>query len=244
MRNQIVILAAGKGTRMGGGMPKVLVMLKNKPLILYLLEEIEKINQLAKPVIVVGYMADKVKAVLGNDYIYATQHDQLGTAHALLSAKKKITGQNILVLYGDHPFIKAESLKKLMRLHHHKQGNISMFTTTVPNFNGSYKTLEHFGRIIKDSRKKISKIVEYKDASAGQRKIRELNPGIYMFNASWLWRNAEKIQNKNQQAEYYLTDIVEVAIAAGEPVNSLNIEPKEVIGINTREDLKRAELLI
>jgi len=244
MRNQIVILAAGKGTRMGGKLPKVLVMLKNKPLILYLLDEIEKVNQLAKPVIVVGHMAPKVKTVLGDNYIYAIQDRQLGTAHALLAAKHKISGKNILVLYGDQPFIKALSLKKLMRQHHARQANISMFTTVAPNFSGIYKPLEDFGRIVRDANKKISKIVEYKDASLGQRKIKELNPGIYMFNSAWLWQRLEKIKNKNDQGEYYLTDIVEVAIAGGEPVYSLKIEAEEVMGINTREDLKRAENLL
>jgi len=244
MRNQIVILAAGKGTRMGGSVPKVLVMLKNKPLILYLLDEIEKVNQLAKPIIVVGYMAPKVKTVLGDNYIYAIQDKQLGTAHALMAAKHKVTGKNILVLYGDHPFIKASSLKKLMKLHHDKGANISMFTTTAPNFIGVNKPLEHFGRIVRGSNKKIVKIVEYKDASAGQRKIKELNPGMYMFNSAWLWKHADKIKNKNQQAEYYLTDIVEVAIAGGEQIYSIGIEPKEVIGVNSPEDLKKAEGLI
>lgn len=242
MRNQIVILAAGKGTRMGNeNIPKVLVMLKNKPLILHLLDEVEKVNQLAKPVIVVGHMYNKVKDVLGNGYLYAIQDKQLGTAHALLSAKYRITGKNILVLYGDMPFIRAKSLKALMALHHKANSNITMFTTTVTNFNGSNKSLEHFGRIIRDSRKKIIKIIEFKDASLGQRKIKEVNPGIYMFDAAWLWQHAGKIKDQNAQAEYYLTDIVEVAISHGEQIRSLSIDPKEVIGINSPQDLKLAE---
>ena len=244
MRNQIVILAAGKGTRMGGSVPKVLVMLKNKPLILYLLEQVDKINQLIKPVIVVGYKAESIKAVLGNDYFYAYQDKQLGTAHALLSAKNKIKAENILVLYGDHPFIKAPSLKSLMSLHHKKNSKLTMLTTTVKNFKGENKLFEHFGRIVRGSRKKISKIVEYKDASAGQKKIMELNPGIYMFNTNWLWEHIKNIQNKNAQGEHYLTDIVEVAISHGQQVESLAIDPKEVIGVNSREDLKFAESLI
>src|SRR5258708_1974174 len=113
MRNQIVILAAGKGARMGqNSVPKVLVMLKNKPLIIYLLEEIEKINQLAKPVVVVGHMHRQVEEVLGGQYTYALQSRQLGTAHALLTAKPKIRAENVLVLYGDMPFVKASSLKE------------------------------------------------------------------------------------------------------------------------------------
>lgn len=244
MRNQIVILAAGKGTRMGGSLPKVLVMLKNKPLIIYLLEQVDKINQLAKPVVVVGYKAEMVKTVLGDDYIYAQQKEQLGTAHALLAAKKYIKGQNILVLYGDMPFIKAASLKSLMALHHKKHSNITMFTALAADFRGANKSLESFGRIIRDAKKNIVKIVEYKDASSGQKKIRELNPGIYMFNTPWLWQHAGKIKNRNEQAEYYLTDIVEVAIAHGEHIQSIKIDPKEVMGINSREDLASAEKLL
>src|SRR6185369_10465409 len=126
MKNQFVILAAGKGTRMGGNIPKVLVMLKNKPLILYVLHEIDKIGQLIKPVVVVGYGAKKVEGVLGNEYLFAFQDKQLGTAHALLAAKRKIKAENIVVLYGDMPFIKAESLKALIKMHFKTGGNISM----------------------------------------------------------------------------------------------------------------------
>lgn len=241
MRNQIVILAAGKGTRMGGSLPKVLVMLKNKPLILHLLEQVEKVNHLIKPIVVVGYKANMVKTVLGDDYIYAFQEQQLGTAHALMTAKKYVKGKNILVLYGDHPFIKAKSLSALMKLHHQKNSNISMFTTTVPNFLNFYQPFKSFGRIIRDSSKKIIKILEYKDASINQQKIKELNPGLYMFNSAWLWKNLDKIKNQNAQGEYYLTDIVELAITSGEKIHSLPIDPKEVVGVNSKEDLTLAE---
>ena len=242
MRNQIVILAAGKGTRMDrGDIPKVLVMLKNKPLILYILEQIDRINQLAKPVIVVGYMADKVKAVLGSDYIYAFQDHQLGTAHALHCAKGKISGENILVLYGDMPFINSDSLRQLMRLHHSKSAIISMFTTTIPSFEGKFSNLKHYGRIIRNFAGKITKITEFKDASEKEKEIKELNPGIYMFNSAWLWDNIKKIKNKNAQGEYYLTDIIELAMQQGIEVNTLAINPQEVVGINSKLELETAE---
>jgi bifunctional UDP-N-acetylglucosamine pyrophosphorylase/glucosamine-1-phosphate N-acetyltransferase len=244
MRNQIVILAAGKGTRMGqNDMPKVLVMLKQKPIILYLLGELEKINQLAKPVVVVGYKYNQVKSVLGEGFTYAFQDQQLGTAHAVMCAERQVTADNILVLYGDMPFIKAESLKKLMRLHHEQKSNLSMFTSVVNNFE-KHASLNGFGRIIRDVYGNIIKITEYKDASGEERKIREVNPGIYMFNSKWLWDNIAKISDKNAQREYYLTDIVEVAIARGENIYSLNINPSEVAGINSPEELVAAELLL
>jgi len=243
MRDQIVILAAGKGTRMGGAVPKVLAMLKNKPLILYVLEEIEKINQLAKPIIVVGYKSEKVKAVVGEDFIYSIQDKQLGTAHALLAAKHKVIGENILVLYGDMPLVKSSTLKKLLTMHHAAHTNISMLTTIVPNFEGIYKSLNHSGRIERQNGK-LTKIVEYKDASAKQKEILELNAGVYVFNAKWLWENIERIKNTNAQAEYYLTDIVEIAIAAGEKVKDMQADGEEIVGVNSPEDLKLVEKLV
>lgn len=245
MRNQIVILAAGKGTRMGNPkVPKVLVMLKDKPLILYVLEEIEKINQLAKPVVVLGFGAGKVQAVLGSQYAYAFQKDQMGTAHALESAKKNIKAENILVIYGDTPFVKSDSLKALISLHFKSGANLSMLTAQAANFKGAYKSLEHYGRILRDAHHHIVGIVEYKDASLGQKKIKEINPGVYMFKTKWLWENIKKIQNQNAQKEFYLTDIVEIAAAQGQRVPSLLVDVKEVLSINSREDLKIAEKLL
>lgn len=243
MRNQIVILAAGKGTRLGGETPKVLTMLKNKPLILHLIHELH-FRQLTKPVVVVGFGAEKVKGVLGSDAVYAYQEEQKGTAHALLAARKQIRAENVLVLYGDMPFIKADSLRELMRLHHKKESVLSMFTAKVPNFNGMYKSLEHYGRVIRNSEGRIIKSTEYKDATPKQRKIKELNPCIYMFNAKWLWENIKQIKNKNAQGEYYLTDLVEEAIKQGVNINSLEILPKEAVGINSREDLALAEEMV
>ncbi len=244
MTNQTVILAAGKGTRMGGNIPKVLVMLKQKPLILYLLHELEKITQLIKPVVVVGYESEKVQGVLGNGYTYAFQNKQQGTAQAVMAAKNFIKAENFLVLYGDMPFIKAESIRALMKAHRENNANISMLTAVSPNFEGMYKSLLSYGRIVRGSENNITKVVEYKDASEEQKNIKEINPGIYMFNTRWFFAHAGKIGNQNAQNEYYLTDIVEVAIEHGEHVNNLQVDAKEVIGINSREDLELAEKLV
>lgn len=245
MRNQIVILAAGKGTRMKQGrVPKVLAMLKDRPLICYVLYEIEKIGQLAKPVVVVGFQAQKVKGVLGSHYSYACQNRQLGTAHALMSAKPKIKAENILVLYGDMPFLKAETLKELIKMHLHGSGKISMLTAQVEKFAGVFSSLQHYGRILRDPWGNVTGIVEYKDATGTQKKIREINSGVYMFNAKWLWENIRKIKNNNAQNEYYLTDIVALAASHGEKIRTLLADPKEVIGINSREDMFWAEKLL
>lgn len=224
--------------------PKVLVMLKNKPLILYMLEEIEKINQLAKPVIVVGFGAGKVQQVLGNNYLYAFQDKQLGTAHALMAAKNKVKAENILVLYGDMPFIKSDNLKALIKLHLHSGAKMTMLTAQADSYKGKNISLEHYGRIIRTPLGDIAGIVEFKDASDVQRKLKEVNPGIYMFNTKWLWENLKKIENRNKQKEYYLTDIVQIALSQGEKVNSILADAKEVLGINSMEDLQIAEKIL
>lgn len=245
MKNQIVILAAGKGTRMGSGnVPKVLVMLKQKPLILHLIHELEKIPQLAKMVVVVGFGAEKVKGVLGHGYYYAPQKEQLGTANALLSAKSRVKAENILVVYGDMPFIKSRSLSELIKLHFHSGVKVSMLTAQADSFKGRFKSLEHYGRVLRDPFHNVVGIVEYKDASEAQKKIREINPGIYMFKTDWLWENLKLIGNKNKQKEYYLTDIVEIAIGQGERVASFMVDPMEIIGINSNEDLAEAEKIL
>ncbi len=120
---------------------------------------------------------------------------------------------------------------------------MSMFTSVVNNF-AEHPSLNSFGRIIRDVHGNIIKITEYKDASVEERKIREVNPGIYMFNSKWLWEHIFNIQNKNAQGEYYLTDMVEVAISSGENIQTLRINPAEVLGINSPEELKAAEMLL
>jgi bifunctional N-acetylglucosamine-1-phosphate-uridyltransferase/glucosamine-1-phosphate-acetyltransferase GlmU-like protein len=131
-----------------------------------------------------------------------------------------------------------------MRLHRDKKAKLSMFTSVAPSFSGEFESLNNFGRIIRDFSGKIIKITEFKDATEKEREIKEVNPGIYMFDTKWLWENIGKIKNKNAQGEYYLTDIVEVAIQTGVPVESLQVNPNEVFGINTIEQLRQAEALL
>lgn len=241
MDTQIVILAAGKGTRMGTKeVPKVLVPLKGKSVISYLLEEVTKLKDLPPPVIVVGYKSTAVKEALGKGYRYALQRDQGGTAHAVWSAEPLITAKNVLVLNGDHPFTKSSSLKKLMHIHDSQQAVISLITAFVPNFDHEYKNFLHMGRILRNEFGEIIKIQEFADASEQQRAVREVNSGTYLFAAEWLWNNIDQINNKNAQNEYYLTDIVEIAINQGQKIRSLTISAKEIFGINTVIELEQA----
>lgn len=245
MKLQIVILAAGKGKRMAdNALPKILIPLKEKPVISYLLEELGKLSGVPSPVLVIGFKHSLVRKVLGKNYVYAYQRDQLGTAHAVLSAHEKISADNVLVLYGDMPFVKTASIKRLIELHRNNNAEISMFTCRVPNFVGAYESMNNFGRIIRDSYGNIVRITEFKDATEQERKIQEVNPGIYLFSTKWLWQGIDQIQNNNVQGEYYLTDIVEVAIGEGKKIHSLLIRPEEVFGINTKAQLDQAVKLL
>jgi bifunctional UDP-N-acetylglucosamine pyrophosphorylase / glucosamine-1-phosphate N-acetyltransferase len=244
MSRQIVILAAGKGTRMASPIPKVLIPLRGKPVIKYLLEEVREIPQDTNPVIVVGFMNELVKKELGEDFLYALQTEQLGTGHAVLSARPQISAENFIVLYGDMPFVTAESLQKLIKVHEQGNSKLSMFTGIVPNFEGVYDHFKTFGRIIRDEQKHILRIQEYSDCTDEQKTITEVNPGIYMFNSEWLWPHLEKVGSGNAQGEIYLTDIIEVAINDGQKIESLPIAPEEIYGINTPDHLAHAQTLI
>ena len=242
---QILVLAAGKGTRMGEqAMPKVLIPLKGRPIIFYILEETKKLGLPKKPILVVGFMQEKVKSEVGEACVYVEQVEQLGTGHAVAVAKDAGDSKNILVLYGDMPFIKAESLKNLLDAHEVTGDKLSMFTATVKNFTGELSSLNTYGRIIRSENGDVAKITEFKDCTEEEKQIKEVNPGIYCFNTEWLFGNIGRLSKQNAQGEYYLTDMLEIAITQGERVNSLPIEPHQVLGINSWEDHGLAEKIL
>ncbi|QQS22778.1 NTP transferase domain-containing protein [bacterium] len=245
MSQQIVILAAGKGTRMGGEIPKVLLPLNiGEPIILHLLNEIKGLPQDTKPVIVVGFKKEMVMDALGDEYIYVTQFDQKGTGHAVLSAKDQIVAENFIVLNGDMPFTTKESLQKLIDSHHQNRSVVSMVTVKLENFEGGNKYFSSWGRIIRNAAGEVNKIREFKDSTDQERLITEVNTGTYMFNSVWIWDKLAQITDDNNQHEFYLTDIIELAIKDGKKVNSLSIDPKEAYGINNPEDLDFARKLL
>ncbi len=248
MSQQIVILAAGKGTRMGVDVPKVILPLGGKPVVIRLLENIKRVAQSTKPILVVGFKKELVKKTvqdnLGDGYIFVTQFDQKGTAHAALSAKPVVTAKHIIVLNGDMPFTTAQSLEKVIELHTRENSKVTMLPCKLPNFENQYQNFLSYGRIIRNTAGEIIKIQEYKDCTKEQKQITEVNPGSYMFDAEWLWEKLEQIGSSNSQGEFYLTDIIEIAIQDGQIIHSLPIPPEEIYGINTPENLAFAESLI
>lgn len=241
---KIIILAAGKGVRMNSGLPKVLTPLKGKPMISYLLKAVSRSGVDKKPIIVVS---PQNKAIIRNklkgfNLEFVVQKKQLGTGNAVACTKEKIGAKvkNIIVLNGDHPFIKAKTIRKLAKIH---SGAVTMMVVRVKNFSGWQKNFYHWGRILKGDGY-IKAIVEFKDANKKVKRIKEVNPAIYCFNSRWLWRNISKIKNNNAQKEYYLTDIIGIAFKNKILIKSVLINAKEAMGINSIKELGVAEGLI
>lgn len=248
MKTRIVILAAGKGTRMGANVPKPLVEVSGRPIIHHLLEGIEESGIDDQPILVVSPDGIEQFGNLCQDSRceYVIQEEQLGTGHAVECALDKISeAESVIVLYGDHPFISADILNQVNDLHTSSSAAVCMLTIKVPSFKDDYIHFEKWGRIIRDEVGGVQEIIEYKDASDAQRDIKELNPGIYSFDRVWLQDHIAELTNDNASKEYYLTQLIEMAIEEGSDVITSQAEnPFEVMGINTPEELERAERIM
>ena len=238
MKLSTVILAAGQGRRMKSNQPKVLHRVLGKPIAWYALEAARQVTG-ERPVMVVGYGADQVRQLLGDQADYVTQEPLLGTGHAVMQAEPLLNGKSdlVLVTYADMPLLTGDTLVTLVEKAQSHTGPISMLTVTTDETRG-------FGRILRDPAGHVCGIVEEAQATPEQLGIRELNPGVYCFRASWLWPAVKRIQ-LSPKGEYYLTDLVSIAVAEGYPVETMSVEdPNEMIGINTRLHLAQAEALL
>ncbi len=246
MKTRVVILAAGKSKRMGAEVPKVLLPIGERPMIFHLLETVQKSDIDSRPVIVVGNGGESVRKTLGEGYEYVVQKEQLGTGHAVLCAEEILRGDAdaIFVLYGDQPCIQSSTLKKILDLHEKEDPEITMATTTVEDFEDWRKPLYDFGRIVRNSNGGIEAIVEKKDATPEQLAIRELNPSFFCFTAEWLWDSLKQIDKMNAQGEYYLTDLVRIAIHDGKKVLTVDVDPLETLGVNTPEHLELVRRMV
>ncbi|HUN54114.1 MAG TPA: sugar phosphate nucleotidyltransferase [Smithella sp.] len=232
-----LILAAGKGTRMKSDLAKVLHILNGKPLLHYCLTAAKEAGA-EKIVAVIGHQADKVREIFsGSGCIFVEQQPQLGTGHAVLQARDVLANYQGLtvILCGDVPLLKSATIKSLIDSHLASNAMVSVLTTIPPPPHA-------YGRIVKDDKGNVLKIVEHKDASPDEKKIGEINTGIYCVDTKYLFSALHKVTNNNQQHEYYLTDIVEIARLEGQRVKSfIASDYVEVMGINTLEELARAE---
>jgi bifunctional UDP-N-acetylglucosamine pyrophosphorylase / glucosamine-1-phosphate N-acetyltransferase len=229
----LVVLAAGKGTRMKSQAPKVLHGAAGLPLIEHVLRAADPL-QPATTVVVVGHLADRVTAAISKrpGLRFASQQPQLGTGHALMQAEPHLRGirGTVLLLYGDVPLLRPDTLRSLLDAHVARNAAATVLTARVGNPFG-------YGRIVRQDGR-IAAIVEEKDATAAERAIDEINSGIYAFDAAPLFDALKSLQPVNAQGEYYLTDLVRMYHDRGLPVGTVTIDDaREIMGVNSRKEL-------
>lgn len=244
---QIVILAAGKGKRMESEKPKALAELRGKPFLRHILDTLGTLPFALPPVIVVGHQKEDIMQALGPGHAYAHQAEQLGTGHAVLSAREAMhpAHETVVVLLADAPLISSKTILSVLARHAEKRPAITMGTIVVPDFLEWRSVMEHFGRIVRSSDGKVMKNIEWKDASPAEREIKEVNPSIYAFDREWLWENISKLKNQNAQGEYYLTDLVGLAVSQGRDVEAVPVyDIAEGLQPNSRQELEILESLV
>jgi bifunctional UDP-N-acetylglucosamine pyrophosphorylase/glucosamine-1-phosphate N-acetyltransferase len=229
----VVVLAAGKGTRMKSALAKVLHRAGDRPLIDHVLGTAASISP-ESVVVVVGHGADQVKDALGKrlGLSFALQEPQLGTGHALLQAEPLLRDASgtVVLLSGDVPLLRADTLAALVRRHEKRQAAATVLTAVVASPDG-------YGRIVREGGQ-IAAIVEHKDASPAEREIREINSGIYAFDIAPLFEALHEIGSSNAQGEYYLPDLVRIYRRRGLTVETVRLEDaREILGVNSRREL-------
>ena len=235
---RVVVLAAGKGKRMNSDLPKVLHKLQSKPLIDYVIDESELLNP-KEIILVVGFKKESVIKHTQSriNLKYTTQIEQLGTGHAVLQTNELLKNRkgHILILYGDVPNIKASTLQPIVNDHISNNRDLTLITAEIDDPTG-------YGRIIRDKKGNLLKIVEEKDCSDDEKKIKEWNPGIYIFKIPEVFKILDNIKTNNASKEYYLTDAIGLAQKSNMQIKAIKIKNSdEVIGVNTADQLKELE---
>ena len=235
---EAIILAGGRGRRLGNKLPKVLHRLCGKPLLGWILDDLREI-EIIKPMVVVGTGNLLVKKTFQDRAEFALQPIPLGTGHAVLCAMKNLgeNPPNVLVMMGDSPLFRIGTIRKLIIKHQREKPAISLITTKLDNPFG-------YGRILRGSSGEILDIIEEKEADSEQKLIDEVNTGLYCFEKQWLKANIKKL-SKRPSGEHYLTDTIKLARRQSRKVIALEIDDSsEMKGVNSLEDLREAEEIL
>ena len=236
MNLKIVILAAGQGTRMKSKIPKVLHKVLDKPMLDHVMEAAQVVTN-NKPIVVIGHMSDMVREHLGDKAEIALQEEQLGTGHAVMMAEHYIDDEDeVLILCGDTPLIKGETLKEMTKIK--SEGYAAVVMSAVEEDPTGY------GRIIRDESNDFMRIREQKDASEEEKAIKEINAGMYIIDGKLLKENLSKLSVNNAQREYYLTDVLEHIKNAGHRIGVYQADKMEIMGVNSRLQLSEAERIM
>ena len=239
MKLAAVILAAGQGTRMKSDLPKVLHSLARRPLVTYAVEAARALADIA-PVLVVGHEARAVRETVGDRAVFVEQVEQQGTGHAVLQAREELQGQAdlVLVTYADMPLLTVDTLRRLAKQQQENSGPMTILTLMNDNPRG-------FGRVIRDGSGAVVQVVEEAVATPEQLATRELNAGVYCFDADWLWAQVDRIPLSLPKREYYLPDLIGMAVGEGLRVEAVIAkDAAEALGINTRVHLAEAESVL
>ncbi|MDR5695559.1 MAG: bifunctional UDP-N-acetylglucosamine diphosphorylase/glucosamine-1-phosphate N-acetyltransferase GlmU [Armatimonadota bacterium] len=235
MERKAIVLAAGEGKRMRSPLPKVLHPLCGRPMVGYVLDALEGVG-IPNPIVVVGHGANLVKEAIGERGTFVEQPQPLGTGHAVQVASSLLEGFSgtVLVLYGDVPLVTAATLEELASRHEELRAAATIAVSVVEDPTG-------YGRVIRGRDGRVERIVEEGDCTPEERRIREINAGIYAFSAQELLEALPHLQRDNVQGEYYLTDAVSWLIRHGRLVASIEVNAQEALGVNSRRELSRAE---
>jgi bifunctional UDP-N-acetylglucosamine pyrophosphorylase / glucosamine-1-phosphate N-acetyltransferase len=231
----VVILAAGLGTRMKSATIKILHRAAGRPIIDYVLDLAAGVCE-RPPIMVIGHQREAVQKAVGERARFAVQEEQKGTGHAVLQAASLLDGaRHILILSGDVPLTRPETLRRLLDEHQQSQNALTLLTMKLDD-------PALYGRIIRDSSGNVTRIVEAKDASEDEKSISEVNAGIYVFDAEYLFDNLRNLSTNNSQGEYYLTDVLGALRDSGKRVGAVIADdPIEALGVNSRADLASVE---
>ena len=236
---EVIILAAGLGTRMKSSTIKILHRAAGRPIVDYVLDVAADLSP-NPPVMVIGYQREAVQKSIGERARYAVQEQQLGTGHAVLQAAPAIEaggveGKRVLILSGDVPLTRPETLRGLIEEHERAGNALTLLTMKLDD-------PAMYGRIVRDPSGGVVRIVEAKDASEDEKRIDEVNAGIYVFNGEHLFDHLRNLSTDNAQGEYYLTDLLAILRDAGQRVGAMVVrDPTEVIGVNSRGELAQVE---
>lgn len=231
----VIILAAGLGTRMKSATIKVLHRAAGRPIIDYVLDLASEVCE-RPPIVVVGHQREAVQQSIGDRARFAVQEQQLGTGHAVLQAAPYVAeGRRVLILSGDVPLTRPETLRRLLEEHERSRNALTLLTMRLSD-------PAKYGRVVRNGRGDVERIVEFKDATEAERKIDEVNAGIYVFDADGLFDNLRNLSTNNAQGEYYLTDLLAVLRGSGKSVGAVRVDdPIEAVGVNSRAELATVE---
>ncbi|NTW14230.1 MAG: NTP transferase domain-containing protein [Candidatus Moranbacteria bacterium] len=248
--NQVIIMAGGKGTRMNmTDKPKTMIPVAGKPIVEHIVEAAERAVPETKPVIIIGFQGHTIVDHFGDRAVCVEQKEQLGTGHAVSCAahlfRERSDIGHVVVLAGDQPLVSAGTIHSILSHHENGGETVTLGTVVVPDYTGINEHLLHYGRIVRKEDGSVERIVEYKDATEEERSIREVNTSIYCFDSAWLWEHIDRLGSDNASKEFYITDLIAMAMAEGRNLAAVSLpDPVEGLNVNTPDQLRAIEEII